>query len=657
MQRTTNYSRLTGSIIDGASGSKEEDTGDEILTDAYIEKQIHLRAQARARQDIRSALAIEGALLAQGVMLQDLASSEEAGAPHDACPSEPWHRTAFRRISLDGSSLDGTDDLYPDVVPRLPLPPPLALERSEQRHGAGLVSPGALPTKVGDMQDKLANSYQRLVQHCEREDILMDCVVLETGLPSSPTFTAQIMVEGKKMTRADGRTKKEAVRLAAHETLSQLLNLSSEEWGVSECGAPQQDENASLSWGKNDECRQDAVTRGCALQLLEDEPVGCGTLKDERVGWSRMQLLEFYCTRNELSLSLSLTEHGPAHDKTFCCKVFIYAADAGGGQGERGDVEEDRGDARGGKEMAVATAKRKRLAMHQAAEEAMHALQIDAHFQPLSSMAEFAQEYNKVCPLLDFKGDAVLLLRHWCGRNKRVYVLPASAKPFGRAEHHIYLAEENGTESLITRMPDSKETKDLPSELLVEKEAQTILRMLRVDQLELSQHYLVNRCTREVLQDYCESHHINVSFDTQETDKFFAVSVTCDGKDMGVCVKSKCPKIAAHLAANDVLVMLQDQAERQLFLEQQLEQKKRQDQQDALLKHAKHMEKGACTSVCVCARALLCSSCVCVCVCVLHTHTHIQDVLRENTFKGLYASQLSLPLVYACSRYNLFVAL
>jgi dsRNA-specific ribonuclease len=540
-------------------------------------------------------------------MLQDLASGERAGAPHDAAlDSHPWPRTVFRRISLDGTSSSGTSDLYADVATMLPPPPPPTLARSEHCYGAALSFPDAAPVDQGvkcyrkaDVQDhKLVNSYQQLVQHCEREDILMECCVSETGSASSPTFTAQIMVEGKPKARASSKTKKEAVRVAAQQTLSQLLKVS-EMLGfvsfspspekMSRCSFPLED-NATSWWEKND------GAHGMTTQQIEDELVGSSSL---------MQLLDFYCTRNNLSATFPVTEHGPAHDKTFCCKVLIskIASSTVTEAEQSGEVVggEHSGDERGGKEMAVAIGKRKRPAMNQATEQAINALQMDDLFKPLTSLNEFTQEYNKLCSLLDFEADAVLLLRHWCARDKqRVYVVrPAVRRSPVFAGYLVYHADENDIHTLVARVSGNV---DLSSELLLENEAQNILKLLKIDMMELGQHFLVNRSTPEMLQAYCDSNHIIAHFETQETDKVFSVSVHCNGKDMGV-YRSKCRQIAMHTAAADVLRRLQDRAaqEQQLQMleaqaeqqmqdraqqqQQQFEQKRLEDQKDALQDH------------------------------------------------------------------------
>ena len=434
-----------GSCSDRVSVSTEDDR-DEPLTNSFIDEQIQLREQASARKDIKGALAIEGALLAQGVILQDVASSATAGATHDARGSHPLHRTVFRRISLDGTSSSRTSDLYAELATMLPPPPPPTLARcSEQSHGAPLSFPGALPDaapmdqgikcyREADVQDnKFVNSYQQLVQHCKREDIVRECLV-------SP----------KK----------------------------------SQCSFSLED-SATSSWEKAD------ARHGMTMQLLEDELVGSGSL---------MQLLEFYCTRNNLALTFPITEHGPAHDKTFCCRVLISksasSTDAGGGE------------ERGGMEMAVATGKCKRTAMKQAAEQAVNALQMHDPFKNLTSLNEFMQEYYKRCPLLDFEADSA----------------------------------------------------------------------------------------KAQLQAYCESNSIIVRFETHESDcKVFAVSVHCNGKDMGL-YRSKCRKIAMHTAAAEVLQLLQvhaDQAQQLLILEAQAEQhmQDRAQQQQQLLEQKRLEDK------------------------------------------------------------------
>ena len=223
-------------------------------------------------------------------MLQDVTSSTTALAPHDARGSHPLHRTVFRRISLDGTSSSGINDLYADLATMLPPPPPPTLARCSQKcHGAALdaapMDQGIKCHRQADVQDnKLVNSYQQLVQHCEREDILMECCVSETGSASSPTFTAQIMVEGKPKACASSKTKKEAVRVAAQQTLSQLLRVSEVLGFVSfspstpkksQCSFPLED-SATSSWEKTD------AGHGVTMELLEDELVG---------SCSQMQLL------------------------------------------------------------------------------------------------------------------------------------------------------------------------------------------------------------------------------------------------------------------------------------------------------------------------------------------------------------------------------
>ena len=252
---------------------------------------------------------------------------------------------------------------------------------------------------------------------------------------------------------------------------------------------------------------------------------------------SMKTLLELYCVRNRLVCCFDIQEFGGQSLRTFSVKILIQ-----------------------GKVMGQICDTNKHISLVAAMKEALTGLVHEDSFHNLSPLADFIVEFTAIKAQVDFGGfEASLLLRHFCkeqGQKLEELI----------RQHKQTLIEPNERCLVDPLHVDDNVnlSEELADELLFEKEALCILKLLQVDVLELSSRFLASKVTQETLEAYAKNNALVVKFNSQETsyatrasrEKIFCVSVDFCGQDMRVVAASRSEHVARLKAAEEALSFL-----------------------------------------------------------------------------------------------------